>query len=534
MSSPGRRPDRPGTGHRPQRAVDVTRDPHATGTATPSTSFRRLNGWVGYAEEPRDRARLRRPPLPVRPLRPARPRALAGWVEYPYSQTNYAASTAGCRLSTPPSVERLQNSDGSWKVIEPHAGYPAGLPRITTLDLTGKLNGPRCVLRLRTNMECYWDQASLILRDPTADRPRRRVRTTQAPSRGPRTSWVAAAILREGSPDGKRAPPLSVRPRRPRTSSRFMAGQAHPAMVTSDRSLLRTTDDRLCLVGPGDEVRLEFEAKGLPSPSRSGWVPELTCLKAVRLLQGRRPVHCTRATGSNRSPGEGCPRSRSWAKSIDRPTRRIRTTSRRSRRDRPGRADAAQHHPAQHWFKLREGSLFSCAHGGSGGQSKRGGDAGHVVDGVTALCVRRVRGCVLAGMALLAVSDGPGPASADGYRAHQLPGPSSGPTVAGAPSWHNPPEDQADVPRDRARMASTAKGADDPVVLSIRGLPTPPLSLDARQTLAEIEKPLPPPPAPGRNQAHTIPEPPSILLLLAGLSIFGVAARRRLLRTWGS
>ena len=40
-------------------------------------------------------------------------------------------------------------------MIEPDPGYPAGLPRMTTLDLTGKLLGDRCVLRLRTNMECY-------------------------------------------------------------------------------------------------------------------------------------------------------------------------------------------------------------------------------------------------------------------------------------------------------------------------------------------------------------------------------------------
>ena len=76
---------------------------------------------------------------------------LAGWVEYPYSQTNYAAATAGVALE-PPVLERLRD-DGSWQVIEPDPGYPAGLPRLTTLDLTGKLTGDRCVLRLRTNMD---------------------------------------------------------------------------------------------------------------------------------------------------------------------------------------------------------------------------------------------------------------------------------------------------------------------------------------------------------------------------------------------
>ena len=36
---------------------------------------------------------------------------LAGWVEYPYSQTNYAAATAGVVLK-PPAIERL-GEDGS-------------------------------------------------------------------------------------------------------------------------------------------------------------------------------------------------------------------------------------------------------------------------------------------------------------------------------------------------------------------------------------------------------------------------------------
>ncbi len=126
--------------------------------------FRRLRGWIGYAEEhgimldfgdrlsrfgPNDALVL----------------CLAGWVEYPYSQTNYAAATAGVELRAP-TIERLRD-DGTWQMIEPNAGYPAGLPRLTTLDLGGRLIGSHCVLRLRTNMQCYWDQAFLAVRDAT-------------------------------------------------------------------------------------------------------------------------------------------------------------------------------------------------------------------------------------------------------------------------------------------------------------------------------------------------------------------------------
>ena len=39
-----------------------------------------------------------------------------------------------------------------------------------TLDLTGKLTRPRCVLRIKTNMECYYDQAFIAVRDRSAEK----------------------------------------------------------------------------------------------------------------------------------------------------------------------------------------------------------------------------------------------------------------------------------------------------------------------------------------------------------------------------
>jgi hypothetical protein len=217
----------------------------------------RLRGWVGYTTEhgvildfadrlaslePSDRVVL----------------CIAGWVEYPYSQTNYAAATAGVPLQ-PPVLER-QRGDGSWQVIEPDPGYPAGLPRLTTLDLTGKLTGPSCVLRLRTNMECYYDQAFVALIERDCG-----VRVSSLP--------VARAVLgyrgytREASPDG-RLPLL------------YEYDFVDPAPLAHLRgnltrygdvaALLRGDDDQLCLIGPGDEALVEFDATAVPALP-SGW-----------------------------------------------------------------------------------------------------------------------------------------------------------------------------------------------------------------------------------------------------------------------
>ncbi len=221
--------------------------------------FRKLTGWVGYAEEhgiildfgtrlsgygPTDRLVI----------------CLAGWVEYPYSQTNYAAATAGVHLN-PPAIERL-DADGKWQVIEPHAGYPAGLPRLMTLDLTGKLVGPRCVLRIKTNMECYYDQAFIAVRDRAAEKS---LRTRSLP--------VARAVLgyrgytRETSPDGEQPLIYDYDYVDPAPLARFSGKLTRHGDVAR---LLQSDDDQLCLVGAGDELRLEFKASGLP-PLPPGW-----------------------------------------------------------------------------------------------------------------------------------------------------------------------------------------------------------------------------------------------------------------------
>ncbi len=219
--------------------------------------FRLLRGWIGYAE---DHSLILDFGDRLAGLGPDEKLVLclAGWVEYPYSQTNYAASTAGLALR-PPVLER-QRPDGGWETIDPHPGYPAGLPRMMTVDLTGKVSDPRCVLRLTTNMELYWDQAFVAVVDSAAN-----IRTSSLPVA--RATLGDRGYLREVSPDG-RLPLLyeydRVDPAPLARMSGFLTRHGDVAR------LLTVDDDHLCTVGPGDEVRLEFEATGLPA-LREGW-----------------------------------------------------------------------------------------------------------------------------------------------------------------------------------------------------------------------------------------------------------------------
>jgi tetratricopeptide (TPR) repeat protein len=232
--------------------------------------FRRLSGWIGYTEEHGIVLdfgdRLARSGADA-----ALWLGLEGWVEYPYSQTNYAAATAGVLLR-PPVVER-RRGDGSWEVIEPDAGYPAGLPRLTLLDLSGKLasTGGDCVLRLRTNMECYWDRAFIAVADRAAEA---KVRVASLPVAN---AWLGyRGFTREASPDGQLPLLYDYEHLEPAPLARFSGRLTRYGDVAR---LLRGDDDQLCVLGPGDEVRLEFDAGQIPDLP-AGWTRSFV-LRAV-------------------------------------------------------------------------------------------------------------------------------------------------------------------------------------------------------------------------------------------------------------
>jgi hypothetical protein len=230
---------------------DLTDVLHAWDRRT-ADDFSRLEGWNGYAEEhgivldfgdrfsrlgPGEQLTL----------------CLAGWTEYPFSQTNYAAATAGVDLRLP-VLERLRD-DGRWTVLEADAGCPAGLSRMTTLDLTGKLTGPRCVLRLRTNLECYWDQGFVAIREAKPE-----LTVTSLP--------VAKAVLGyrgytlESSPDGRMPLLYDYATIVPMPLARMSGQLTRYGDVTS---LLERDDDQLALIGSGDEVRVDFDGGHVPA-----------------------------------------------------------------------------------------------------------------------------------------------------------------------------------------------------------------------------------------------------------------------------
>ncbi len=137
------------------------------------------------------------------------------------------------------------------------------------------------MLRIKTNMECYYDQAFIAVRDRQAEAS---LRVTTLPVA--RASLGHRGYTREVSPDGRQPLIYDYDYVDPAPLAR-MAGKL--TRYGDVARLLQADDDQLCVVGPGDEVRIEFDA-GRPAPLARRLDAQLRAAR-LRLLQGRRPVH---------------------------------------------------------------------------------------------------------------------------------------------------------------------------------------------------------------------------------------------------
>jgi hypothetical protein len=176
-----------------------------------------------------------------------------GWVEYPYSQTMFAAWQAGASFDAPTLEAR--GEDGQWRIVQEEFGYPAGMPRRMAYRLTGLPTGTRA-LRLRTTMEVYWDRISIGLAKPPTEFPHELLPLRRAELRKP------GFPQRTTGP--QRQPHYDYSKRQPFWDTRYMAGLY--TRLGPVEPLVEVVDGAFAIIGPGEELHLEFAApEDLPS-----------------------------------------------------------------------------------------------------------------------------------------------------------------------------------------------------------------------------------------------------------------------------
>lgn len=191
---------------------------------------------------------------------------LAGWTDYAFPEALWAASQAGVQLESPVLERRTET--GRWEIVHADMGFPAGLPRMMTVDVTGKLQGSS-VLRLRSNMQVYWDQVFLA---PLLERlPLAQVQAGKQPHHFrvhplevDRASLEVRGCVQEYTPDGKK-PTLYDYDRLAAIPVTRLAGKLTRLGDVTD--LLHRYDDRFVIFGPGDDVTVQFRAVAKSPPA---------------------------------------------------------------------------------------------------------------------------------------------------------------------------------------------------------------------------------------------------------------------------
>jgi Tfp pilus assembly protein PilF len=183
---------------------------------------------------------------------------LDGWIDYADSSANIAAHQTDARL-LPPDLS-ISDGGGGWQPLGEPMGFPAGLPKTMTVDLSGRFPTADHRVRIRTNMRIYWDRARLLVGGKGLPYD-----LTRVPAE--------TATLRFGGfpspihPDGQKPPRYN-----PASVERHGGWKAHVGEYTGFGEvapLLATIDDAFVTTRNGDEIELSFIA---PPPPRAGFV----------------------------------------------------------------------------------------------------------------------------------------------------------------------------------------------------------------------------------------------------------------------
>ncbi len=186
-----------------------------------------------------------------------------GWVEYAYSQTAFAAWQAGLEYLEPTIEARDEN--GQWQMVLERFGYMAGTPRRSSVPIPKhKLPKGATELRISSNMQIYWDRISVVesIHDYQVN-----LRELQL-----ETAVVQDVGFSQRTLFDQRYSVYSYQDRPPFGDARHPRG--FYTSLGEARELVRSTDDAVAIIGPGEEVHLEFAqaSKNVPDGHRRFYI----------------------------------------------------------------------------------------------------------------------------------------------------------------------------------------------------------------------------------------------------------------------
>ena len=186
---------------------------------------------------------------------------LNGWVDWADGSTFLGQSQNGNGGLVFPYLQ-VKDAHGKWQTVVEDMGIPSGKPKSMVVDLDGKFLTHSRQVRIVTNLCVFWDEIFLI---DNAGAPQARLAPLDADAADLHFRGFSKLVL----------DPTHQQP------EQFVYDDVHPISDWNPtpgrytrygdvQPLVTNVDDRLVIMGSGDELRLQFPAAQLP-PLPQGW-----------------------------------------------------------------------------------------------------------------------------------------------------------------------------------------------------------------------------------------------------------------------
>jgi hypothetical protein len=184
-----------------------------------------------------------------------------GWMHPTDSSINVAISQGQQEQAKPLSLE-IPDGKGGWQLVRPNMGFPAGRKKICLFDLTGVFKpGIPHRLRLRTNLEVYWDSLEWAVGIPSSQ-----LKTTRLDPEVADLHYRGYSVINQKDDSSPEVPDYNHL-----SSSKQIWRDliGYYTRFGDVRELLKQADDRYVIMNAGDEMSFRFAAQPPPAP---GWV----------------------------------------------------------------------------------------------------------------------------------------------------------------------------------------------------------------------------------------------------------------------
>jgi hypothetical protein len=185
---------------------------------------------------------------------------LNGWIFPTDASINVALSQSEEIKIKHPSLEVI-NEDGDWEEVIPNIGFPSGKNKTVVVDLSDKFLTKDRRVRIRTNMEIYWDYV-FYARDEAGD--------MEMTEMAPETADYHYRGFSAKSRKGGRYGPHWFDYNNVTKGQKWRDLTGTYTRYGDVTELLQSSDDMYIIANAGDETTITFDATQLPE-LKEGW-----------------------------------------------------------------------------------------------------------------------------------------------------------------------------------------------------------------------------------------------------------------------